>query len=116
MLDEIKAHTPGSAATCTEAQKCTVCGTELAPASGHTAGVEWISDEAEHYKLCACGEKVEKGAHTDADENDVCDACGYDMSTGLSVGAIIGIVIGAVVLLGGGGAAVWFFVIKKKKG
>lgn len=115
-LSPALAHTPGAAATCTEAQKCTVCGTELAPASGHTAGVEWISDEAEHYKLCACGEKVEKGAHTDADEDDVCDACGYDMSTGLSVGAIIGIVIGAVVLLGGGGAAVWFFVIKKKKG
>lgn len=115
VLDEIKAHTPGSAATCTSAQKCTVCDAELVPASGHTAGVEWISDEAEHYKLCACGEKVEKGAHADADENDVCDACGYDMSTGLSVGAIIGIIIGAVVLLGGGGFAVWFFVIKKKK-
>ena len=110
------AHTPSAEPTCTEAQTCTVCGIELKAAIGHSAGVEWLYNEEGHYKLCACGEKVEKGAHADADENDVCDACGYDMSTGLSVGAIIGIVIGAVVLLGGGGAAVWFFVIKKKKG
>ena len=115
VLDEIKAHTPGSAATCTAPQTCTVCGTELAPASGHTAGVEWISDEAEHYKLCACGEKVEKGAHTDADENGVCDACGYDMSTGLSVGAIVAIVLGSVAVVGGGGFCLFRFVIRKKR-
>lgn len=29
-------HTPGKGPTCTEPQKCTVCGTELAPAAGHT--------------------------------------------------------------------------------
>ncbi|MDE7087007.1 MAG: hypothetical protein K2O67_02320, partial [Clostridia bacterium] len=29
------AHTPGDAATCTTAQTCTVCGTEIAPKLGH---------------------------------------------------------------------------------
>ena len=28
-------HTPGTAATCTSAQRCTVCGTTLVPARGH---------------------------------------------------------------------------------
>ena len=28
-------HTPGTAATCTSAQRCTVCGTTLTPARGH---------------------------------------------------------------------------------
>ena len=28
-------HTPGAAATCTSAQRCTVCGTTLVPARGH---------------------------------------------------------------------------------
>lgn len=30
-----KGHTPGAAATCTSPQKCTVCGAQLAPATGH---------------------------------------------------------------------------------
>lgn len=34
-------HTPGAAATCTEPQTCTVCGSELAPALGHIES-EWV--------------------------------------------------------------------------
>ena len=32
----VAAHTPGDAPTCTEPQSCTVCGTELVAANGHT--------------------------------------------------------------------------------
>ena len=32
----MKDHTAGAAATCTTAQKCKCCGTEMAPAKGHT--------------------------------------------------------------------------------
>ena len=38
------AHTPGVAPTCTTAQVCTVCGTELTPALGHTFRIEYISE------------------------------------------------------------------------
>ena len=35
-LEPAKGHTPGAAATCTTAQKCTICDVELAPATGHS--------------------------------------------------------------------------------
>ncbi len=108
-------HVPGAAATCTDAQKCTVCGTELAPAKGHTAGVEWMQDENGHWHACAtCNGEADRAAHADADGDELCDACGYDMSEGLAGWAIALIVIGAVLLLGGAGFGVWWFVIKNK--
>ena len=56
------------------------------------------------------------GEHVDADENELCDACNAELpKNGLPAGAIVGIVIGAVVLLGGGGFALFWFVIKKKR-
>ena len=36
-------HTPGAAATCTTAQKCSVCSTTLVEAYGHTSS-DWITD------------------------------------------------------------------------
>lgn len=120
-------HIPGEEPTCTEGQKCTVCGTELKPANGHTAGVEWISDKDGHHKLCACGAKVEEGTHTNEDGDKLCDTCGYkvgkgstsggsgeDPKKGLPVGAVIGIIVGAVVLLGGGGFCLYLFVLREK--
>ena len=45
-------HTPGSAATCTTAQTCTVCSAELAPATGHS----WTPATFDAPKTCsACG-------------------------------------------------------------
>ena len=38
-------HKPGAAANCTDAQTCTVCGTELTAALGHTPGTPVITDE-----------------------------------------------------------------------
>ena len=57
-----KGHTPGAAATCTAAQTCTVCGTELAAALGHT-------EEAIPGKAATC---TESGL-TDGVKCSVCD-------------------------------------------
>ncbi|MBQ9084867.1 MAG: hypothetical protein IJY24_04345, partial [Clostridia bacterium] len=108
-------HTPGQEADCTNPQTCTVCGNELAPAKGHEAGVEWLSDEGGHYKLCYCGDKTNEGEHIDEDGNELCDECGYNMAGGLGVGAIVAIVVAGVVLVGGGGFCLFWFVFKKKK-
>ena len=117
-------HTPGAEATCTEPQKCTVCGAELKAANGHSAGVEWITDENGHHKLCACGEKVEAGAHIDENDDKICDICGYEAKggftddgqakNGLGAGAIVAIIIGSVLVVGIGGFALLWFAIKKK--
>ena len=40
---------------------------------------------------------------------------GITENTGLGIGAIIGIVLGAVAILGAGGFCLYWFVIRKKK-
>ena len=117
-------HTPGAEATCTEPQRCTLCGAELKAKNEHSAGVEWISDENGHHKLCACGEKVEAGAHKDKNDDNECDVCGYEAKggftddgqakDGIGTGAIVLIVISIVLVLGGGGFCLYWFVLKKK--
>lgn len=107
-------HTLGAEATCTDAQICTVCGIEIAPALGHAYGVEWITDENGHHKLCSCGEMGENGTHKDADGDKACDICGFDMREGMAGWAITLIVIGSVLAVGVGGFAIFWFVIKKK--
>ena len=73
--DAALGHTEGAAATCTTAQKCTVCDTELAPALGHSwdQGVVTTepTEEAEGvktYTCSACGEtkteSIPKLGHT----------------------------------------------------
>ena len=47
-------HTPGTAATCTTAQTCTACGTELTAALGHTGGTATCTAKA----VCTtCGQE-----------------------------------------------------------
>ena len=79
-----------------------------------------------------------KGGHVDNNNNGKCDTCDYTMSAGsvdpgtdpdpqppvdnpptddndgLGVGAIVGIVLGAVAVVGGGFAIFWFVIRKKK--
>ena len=54
----------------------------------------------------------------DNNENGSCDVCGFVMAemedNGLGVGAIVGIVIGSVAVVGVSGFALVWFVIKKK--
>lgn len=133
-------HNPDRAnATETDPIKCTICEYIITPALGHTTHtpkVEWESDENNHWHDCTgcSGQELEKAQHVDSDNNGKCDTCEYDMPTtpgggsgsetpekpdepkdGLGVGAIIGIVVGAIAVLGGGGFAIFWFVIKKKK-
>ena len=121
----------------------------------HDHGTAWESDASEHWNECSCGDKANKAAHADSDNNGKCDTCDYQMNagspndssnsssssstgssnnsssvensssasigispeqpeSGLSTGAIVGIVIGSVAVVGFGGFAIFWFVIKKK--
>jgi len=63
-----------------------------------------------------CGEERIPAEHVDDDGNNTCDICGAEISKdGLSGGAIVGIVIGSVAVLGGGGFALWWFAFRKKR-
>ena len=92
----------------------------------HDYGTTWESDANNHQNECSCGDKANVGTHADSDNNGKCDTCDYQMGNGgapenpdepkdgLSGGAIAGIVVGSVVVLGLGGFALVWFVIKKK--
>ena len=117
----------GGEATCTEKAICSTCGNAYGSAKAHDFGTEWKSDENNHWKECACGEKSEQGTHADLDENGACDTCGRELpqetpeikpdepeKDGLSGGAIAGIAVAGVAVAGMGGFAIFWFVIKKK--
>lgn len=74
-------HTPGSAATATKAQTCTVCGYVITPALGHicTAGSKWYSNGTYHWHLCtSCGVRVKTSYHSySSDTDETCNVCGY---------------------------------------
>ena len=88
------------------------------PNHTHSYGDDWKQTTDEHYKECTCGAKQYKGAHIDSNANGSCDVCGYVITESndgaLGAGAIIGIVIGSVAVVGIGGFALFWFVIKKK--
>ena len=114
---------------------------KIEPLHVHDHGTAWESDANEHWNECACGDKANKASHTDSNNDGKCDTCEYQMSTtpntpdnpnntpdnpnntpddpsddkdGLGAGAIVGIVIGSVAVVGVGGFALFWFVIKKK--
>ena len=90
------------------------------PAHGHSFGSAWASDESGHWNTCACGEKANKASHADGNGDEACDVCGYAMSgacedeSGSGAGVIIGIIAGAVVLLGIGGFFLYRYLRRKK--
>ena len=62
--DTVQAHTPGAAATETTPQTCTVCGYEIFPAIGHTHNYgNWQHDSTQHWKVCSCGDEIDRGNH-----------------------------------------------------
>ena len=74
-----------------------------------------MNDENGHWHVCAvCNGKADGAEHADTDGDGLCDVCKYDLSTGLGVGAIVAIVIAAVVVAGVGGFCVFWFEIKNK--
>jgi len=74
-------HTPGEAATEENAQLCTVCDFEIAPALEHIHAPSelWQTDESGHWHTCEkCGSDLEKAEHTfDFACDDSCNDCGY---------------------------------------
>ena len=97
------------APTCTETgltkgEKCSRCAKatieqEIIPALGHT----WVDATLEAPKTCSVCAATEGNKLTPPPVDD-----------GLPVGAIIGIVAGAVAVLGGGGFALYWFVFRKR--
>lgn len=91
-VSEVEAHTPDPDVTETEAQLCTVCGYEIAPAQvhEHEFGEAWITDEENHWKECECGEKAEEAAHSwdkgtkneDSTVTYVCTECQAERTEG----------------------------------
>ena len=59
----VKDHTPGAEATCTTAQICTVCNTEIAPKKEHTPGAEATCTTAQICTVCNA-EIAPKKEHT----------------------------------------------------
>ena len=112
----------GGTATCAQPAVCEVCEKTYGNALDHNHGTAWESDANEHYNECECGDKANKSAHADENNDGKCDVCEYQLSsggngggnTGLSGGAIAGIAVGGVAVAGGGGFAIFWFVIKKK--
>ena len=101
----------------------------------HSFGTDFETDANEHWNECECGEKANKASHIDDNGDNKCDTCDYAMPAhdpdtpdnpnntpdnptddkdGLGAGAIVGIVIGSVAVVGIGGFAIFWFVIKKK--
>lgn len=85
----------------------------------NTCSFELKMNKDAHWYACkTCGDSKEAVQHVDEDKSGDCDFCKYDLTEkddgGLGVGAIVGITVGGVILLGGGGFALFWFVIKKK--
>ena len=108
----------------------------------HVDEGEWHYDATHHWGECSCGEKLDIEAHEFNDSTGKCDMCGCDKPAqtpggtdtpdgtntpggtdtpddpddkdGLGAGAIIGIVLGSLAVLGGGGFALYWFVLRKK--
>lgn len=77
-----KINGSGGAATEKDDEICLDCGYVIAPATGHihTPLEGYRNDEDSHWKLCACGEVMEKNFHVNLNTDTKCDLCGYLMS------------------------------------
>ena len=108
--------------------KCDTCGYTMTVIHTHNYGTTWQSDENNHWNECECGDKANVAPHADENSDGKCDTCDYAMGnadnpggdkesekTGLSGGAIAGIAVGSVAVVGLGGFSLFWFVIKKKK-
>ncbi len=91
---DVTIHEPGSAATETQPQICTVCEQILTPATGHVthvAGAAWSSNATHHWHVCTgCSEQMEKSEHRyDNDCDTTCNDCGAARGITHSYGATL---------------------------
>ena len=85
---------------CTTDITCSVCGEVItAGKDTHEYGEVWVDETV----------------HTDEDGDHLCDGCGIELPRdGLGTGAIVGIALGSVAVVGLGGFSLAWFGIKKK--
>ena len=57
---------------------------KVEPAHVHDHGSEWKTDAENHWNECACGDKANVAAHADENNDEKCDACGYDMPANIA--------------------------------
>lgn len=80
-LDTRPTHVPGSSATCTESQICTVCQAVLAEAKGHTPGTAATCTEPQVCTVCGevIAEALGHSYPTEGSEQErrICTVCGY---------------------------------------
>ena len=122
----VDSNNDGACDTCAYAMSVTP------PPHTHSHGSTWVTDANEHWNECECGDKANKAAHADGNNDGKCDTCNYELGTstpidpdppvdpgndddGLGTGAIIAIVVAAVAVAGGGGFAIFWFVIRKRR-
>ncbi len=78
--NNVEKHIPGSAATETSPQKCSVCGYVLKPALGHKHeySKDWKNDETQHWHECSCKAVTGSASHSFDNACDTtCNVCGY---------------------------------------
>ena len=77
----------GGVSDCQHKAICEICHHEYGKLGEHVAKAEWKTDENNHWHECKyCGgEQLEKSAHADANNDEKCDACGYDMPVSTEV-------------------------------
>ena len=116
--------------TCTEDTVCTVCKGEY-KSEGHPYSLEYTADAEKHYYSCTvCGNKRSEGEHTfsewtvvefperekEGKQASVCTVCAYKQTrateplSGLTNGAITGIIIGSSALLSALAVGIWFIL------
>lgn len=88
---DFAAHTSGGAATESQAETCTICSFEIAPAlpHEHVYTDKYETDAAGHKLLCdSCQQPAELEEHTfDDDCDEVCDVCKFRRQVNHNVGA-----------------------------
>ncbi len=79
-----KGHNPGAAATCTDAQTCTVCSQVLVAAKGHTPGAEATCTQAQVCTVCSQELAPAKGHVTDRNatclDAQICEVCSKELT------------------------------------
>ncbi|MBO5354972.1 MAG: Ig-like domain-containing protein [Clostridia bacterium] len=115
-VTKLNEHTGGSA-TCTAKAVCTVCGKAYGELAQHT----YDGDTDASCNVCGAERTVENNTNgnentANGNENNAQNGnTEAPAKKGLSGGAVAGIVIGAVTILGGTGFALFWFVLRKKK-
>ena len=71
----------GGTATCLVKAVCSTCQKAYGEFAEHTFGTTWLTDANDHWNECECGDKANKAAHADGNNDGRCDVCNYQIAT-----------------------------------